>query len=48
VGGKFHSIKADQRFRQLVKGIKKGKFSGNDLTLAKALAVDLAKALAGK
>jgi hypothetical protein len=43
-----HLIKAAERARQLQKAIALGKFTGKDLTLAKALVIDLANALMGK
>jgi len=48
VGGKIHGIKAAQRARQLAKLIARGKFSGNDLALAKAIVQDLMNSLTGK
>jgi len=48
VGGRSHSIKAAQRARQLSKLIARGKFSGNDLALAKAVIQDLMNSLAGR
>ena len=48
VSGKIHTTKAAQRARQLQKAIARGEFSGKDLALAKALVIDLGKALMGK
>jgi RHS repeat-associated protein len=48
VGGKFHSIKAAERARQLEKLINAGTLSTTDTTLAKAILQDLWNALAGK
>ena len=48
VGGKIHLTKAEERARQLTKMIARGKFSGTDLALAKAIVQDLLSSLAGK
>jgi len=48
VGGRVHTIKAGERIAQLRKGIARGRFSGRDLALAKAIVRDLTGALTGK